>query len=319
MPRPAASACLILAIATWSGASFSQEYPARPIRQIVPTSPGTVTDSVARILAPAMSKQLGQPIVVENKPGADSIVGLEYVARQVPADGYTTAVISVGILATLPVLVKDLRFDPTRDLPPFIGVAEGQFAFGSSPKLQWKTFREMVAYAKANPGKLNYGTPSTGIGLLMIALLHNLGLDVVNIPYKGGGPYMQALASAEIQMGFVAETAAQGFGEKFRVLAVTGPRRMASFQDAPTFTELGLAQIQGQSYSLNASSGTPRQALDRLHAASSFALQQPEVRTQLAKLKLEVLNEGSEAAAKRLAEQARFFRDVAREVGIKPQ
>lgn len=134
--------------------TMAQDYPSRPIRFIVPNTPGSSTDFPARIISPAMSKLLGQPIIVENKPGAAQLLGYEYVAKQVPADGYTIAVVTVPALVTLPLTVKNLRFDPLKDLRPIIGLVEQRFLLASSSQESWNTFREMVGYAKANPGKL---------------------------------------------------------------------------------------------------------------------------------------------------------------------
>jgi tripartite-type tricarboxylate transporter receptor subunit TctC len=129
---------------------------------------------------------LGQPVVVENKPGADAIIGFEYVARQLPADGYTLVIAAVSGLATLKLTSKDLRFDPLRDLPPLTDMVEGKYVFGSSSGQPWKSFAEFVSYAKAHPGKLNYGASSTTVRMQTDALMRDLGLDTVYVPYRSG-------------------------------------------------------------------------------------------------------------------------------------
>ena len=173
------SGLVAIAVSTFSclGASVavSQEYPSRPIRLIVATSAGTLSDLAPRVMATGMSKVLGQPVIVENRPGANSLVGFEYVAKKVPADGYTLASALVAALASLPVGAKDLPFDPLKDLPPVIVFAEGLFVFGSPAQAQWKTFVEMVAYAKANPGKLNYGSSNLNSRLLSEAVFEDRG------------------------------------------------------------------------------------------------------------------------------------------------
>src|SRR5262249_24329206 len=154
----------------------------------------------------------------EYKPGAGHTIAYEYVSKLAPADGYTIGAVNVTILATLPVTYKDLRFDPFKDLSPVIEYAEGRYLFGSAASLPWKSLYEMVTYAKANPGKLNYGASST-LGLLQTeGLVRDLGINVEHIPYSEGGEFLKGLVGAEVQMGFVVEGLALGFGDKFRVL-----------------------------------------------------------------------------------------------------
>ena len=314
-----ASSLFVVIAASVVAAANAQEFPNKPLRIIVAESPGTTTDIVARIMAPEMSRLLGQPIVIEQKLGAGSIIGLEYVARQVPPDGYTAISASVTSLALLPLTVKELRFDPLKDLPPYIGLAEGRLVFGTSPKLSWKTFNELVASAKATPGKLNYGASSPQVRFPMLMLLQDLGLDVVSIPYSAGGPYLQALLAGEVHMGFMGEAAAIGFGDKLRMLAITGEKRSAAVPDIPTFAQLGYPQVPGVGYSFNVPARTPKAVIDRLNAAASRALGDPDVKARMAKLQLDILDETSETAARKLAAIGRNYADIARKMGIQPQ
>lgn len=317
--NPAFSLLISAAAAFCPGAATAQEYPSKPIRLIVAESPGTVTDTMARILSPEMSRLLGQPIVIEYKLGAGSLVGLEYVAKQVPADGYTAISVSVTSLATLPLTVKDLRFDPLVDLPPLIGMAEGRLAFASSPKHPWKSLSELVASARANPGNLNYGASSPQVRFPMLILLQDLGLNVVSIPYSAGGPYIQALVAGEVHMGFLGEAAANGFGEKLRVLAVTGDKRSSISPEVPTFAQLGHPQIPGVGYSLNVPAKLPKVAFDKLSAAASRALADGDVKARIAKLQLDIVDESPETAARKLVAIGKSYADIARKAGIQPQ
>ena len=296
----------------------AQDFPNKPVHFIVPYGAGATLDIVARVVGQEMAKSLAQPVVVENKPGADAIIGFEYVAKQVPADGYTIMIAAVSGLATLPLTVKALRFDPLADLPPVLGMVEGRYILTASTKLPVKTFTEFVAYAKANPGKLNFGASSTTVRLQTEALLRELGINVVYVPYKSGPTYIQAIESGEIQLGFVAEGSAMSMGERARILAVTGYKRSENFRDVPTFVELGLPGIRGVSYSLNMRVGTPKTAIDRIQAAAAQALAQPDVKAQLLKMGLDPVAQPADAAARRLAEEARAFGDVARKAGIQP-
>jgi tripartite-type tricarboxylate transporter receptor subunit TctC len=301
------------------GTAHAQDYPDRPIRMIVANTPGTVADTLGRLMAAEMSKSLGQPIVVENKPGANAIIGLEYVVNQKPADGYLLVSTAVSALASLPVTVKQLRFDPLKDLPPFIGLVEGPYVFGSPAAAPWQDFDGFIAHAKAHPRQLNYGAPAPTVQLPIEALIHAIGLDIVHVPYKGGGPYMQAIIANEVQLGLIPESAARSFGERFRPLAVTGDKRLAAFPQVPTFQELGYPQIRGLAYSLNTPAGAPKAAVEKLHAAASRALQDPEVRSRIEKMGFTVTDQSPEIAARALADEAGFLADVARKIGMEPQ
>lgn len=314
--------CRIL-VAAWCAIAatgvVAQEYPAKPIRFIVTITPGVTQDLIARRLAPDMAKFLGQPVVVENKPGADSIIGYEYVAKQVPADGYTVATASVSNLAILPLTVKGLKFDPLKDLPPIIVIADTRLVLGSAASLPWKNFSEMVANAKANPGKFNYGSVNVHIRMLQEAFIRELGLSMVNIPYSGGTNYLQALMAPDIHFGMIGDALAMSYGEKYRPLAVTGPARLPAFPNVPTFTELGFPQVRGVSYSMNGPAGMPKVAVDRLYDATSRALKLPETRDYFAKLRLEIHDLGPEAAVAELANEALSFAAIARKIGVQAQ
>jgi tripartite-type tricarboxylate transporter receptor subunit TctC len=297
----------------------AQDFPNKLVRIVVPNSAGTILDLLSRIMAPDMAKSLGQPVIVENKPGANNIIGLEYVAKQAPADGYTIVTATVSVLATLPLLAKELRFDPHNDLPPLIGLVDTRSTLSSSAKMPYKTFREMVAHAKANPGKLNYGDPSPAVRLVMEIITREAGINVVRVPYAAAGPYQQAVAGGEVQIGILGEAAVANWGDKINVLAVTGVNRLPSLPNTPTFAELGLPQVPGQSTSMNVRAGTPKAATDKLYAAAVFALSQPEVRAQFSKLQSEISIETPDVAARKLAQQAKMFGDVAKAAGIQPQ
>lgn len=307
----------ILALA--SSLAAAQAYPTKPVRLIAPISPGAASDVLARVIAPEMAAVLGQPVVVENRPGADTLVGSEYVAKQVPADGYTIVIILVGTLTSLPVLVKDLRFDPVKDLPPFIGLAEGRFALVTAAKQPWSNFNALVANAKANPGKLNYGV-GTALGRLIVeAVMQDLGVNMVHIPYPVVANYVQALTSGDIAVGLISEQLAVSMGDKLRTLAVTGETRSRTFPDAPTFKELGFPRVRGLSFTLNTPAGVPAPIVERLHAAASRALQSPETAKRLAALRLEGSDEKPDVAARKTAEEAKLYADVAQRIGLQPQ
>lgn len=299
--------------------AVAQDYPSKPIKLIVATNPGTLGDTLARIVAPEVSKVLGQPVVVENKPGANSIIAYEYVAKQMPADGYTMVVVTAQGLPLLPLTEKELRFDPLKDLPPVIGIAETRFILGSSPGQPWKTFKEMVTAVKANPGKYNYGSANAQTRFPVLIIMQELGLDVAHIPYSGGGPFHTAMLSGEIQLGFTSASTGISFGEKLRILAVTGERRLPALPDVPTFRELGYPQVPGLNFTLNVRAGTPKAAIDKLYLSASRALQTPEVRSLLAKMSVDIVELNPDVAARRLADEAKLFADIAKKIGMQPR
>jgi len=316
-----ALAAFALALGTvfTSTVAIAQEFPSKPIRMIIPQSPGTLGDLVGRLMSQEMAKPLGQPIVVENRPGASMIIGFEFVAKNAPADGYTIICVSLGDLAILPVTSKDLRFDPLKDLPAFVGVGEARFAFGSSALVPWKTFNEMVAFAKANPGKLNYGASSPSVRLPMETLTQDLGLNVVHVPYATGGTYLNALLAGEVQMGILNLASAISYGEKFRILAVTGEQRTPALRDTPTFVELGHPKLLGLIYTLHARAGTPAPITSRLYTAAQQALQRPDAKPQFAKIQVEAAPVAGEIINQRLEVIARTYADIARKIGVQPQ
>lgn len=308
-----------VAAGLFSAGAAPQDFPSKPIRIIAPNTPGNITDLIARIVAPEMTKSLGQPFIVEYKPGAGGVIGYEYVAKQVPADGYTILMGCVPCLAILPATVKDLRFDPLTDIPAVIGLANTRIFFATPSTMPWKNINEMVAYVKANPGKLNFGSSAVITRLYTEAVLKQFNLSVLHVPYPATGPFVQALSTGEVHMGFVGDTTVVGMGDKLRILAVSGEQRQAPYLDIPIFSELNLP-LQSVWYTFNVRAGTPRPVLDRLYASASAALRQPDVKAQIAKLRLDVLEGGTpELAANRLAEQGKLYSEIARGIGIRAE
>ena len=298
----------------------AQDYPNKPIRFVVAGAPGVAPDIVARLLAAELSTSIGQQVVVENKPGAGQLIGFEYVAKQVPADGYTLLLTDVSALALLPVIAKGLRFDPLKDLPPVIGFAEGRLLLAMSSQLPWKTFNELVAHLKANPGKLNYGASAPANRFPTIAVLRGLSLDATYVGFSNGGAYMQAIIGGTVQMGTISEGTATVGGEKLRILAITGEQRHpTTYRDVPTFAEVGLPGIPGLTYAVNVPLGTPEPVIGRIYAAASRALQSPDAKARFAKVGWDVIDRKPDAIAKMIAEQGRFFADVAKKAGIQPE
>lgn len=298
---------------------FGQDYPSKPIRLIIPNSPGLSQDLAARILGPEMAKLLGQPVIVENKPGANQTIGLEYVAKQMPADGYTLTLVPVGHLATLPLILKELRFDPLQDLPPVMGVFETRLALAVPSERPWKTLNELAMYAKANPGKLNYGTATPILTLMTAALLRKMGVTIVEVPFSGGGPMVNALMAGTIDMAMIGASNAVSAAKRLRTLVQTGEKRADTLAEAPTFAELGYPELRSVLNSLHMRAGTPKAVTERIFTALSRILQQPEVRAAMTKSQFEIAMRSADEVAAVLASDAKYFADVAKVIGLQPQ
>lgn len=303
-----------------TGQAIAQDFPSKPIRFIVPYSAGSPPDVVTRHMATAMGTILGQSAIVENKPGADTIIGFEYVAKNAPADGYTIVIAPLANQALLPLIAKELRFDPIKDLPPFIQFAEGRLVFGTPVTNPWKTFPELVAAVKANPNKYNYGSPSVQLRFPMLIVMENQGLDLTYVPYATVAPYYIALNVNDVQMGWLSEGSAANLKDKFRVLGVSGDKPSPTFPDAPTFAKLGFPQMPNNIFAFSVRVGTPKAIVDKLNAAAAQALQMPDIKTKLAAAQFEVSTDTSQQGAiDRLNAVSKLFSDVARKTGIKPQ
>jgi tripartite-type tricarboxylate transporter receptor subunit TctC len=249
---------------------YAQSYPNQPIRFTVPFPPGGGTDVVARIIGPKLSEQLGQPVVVENRAGAGGNVGSEYLAKSKP-DGYNIGLVTVDMTPG-PSLYKKLGFDPAKDFAPITLVAQNPLVFLVRPSLPVKDLRDFVEYAKANPGKVNYGSSGMGgLGHLSGELLKSLTkINMVHAPYKGAGPAMVALLSGEIDMTVVSAGSAMPHIQsgKAKALAVLGNERIiASLPNVPTSKEAGVDNYVALYWAgIVAPAGTPREVISRLNA-----------------------------------------------------
>jgi tripartite-type tricarboxylate transporter receptor subunit TctC len=315
-----ARAGLIGLLTVWGGqGAFAQEFPNRAITIVVPNGPGAA-DIPFRIIAPAMAKVLGQPVVVENREGAATLIGSNYVAKERPADGYTLSGQSVNALLTLPLTVKNSGLDPLKELPPLLNVSSSKLVLVANANQPWKTFPEMVAYAKANPGKLNYASSSSTTRLLTEMLFRAEGIDVAYVPFRATGTAITSIQAGETQVGLTIETLALAGGDKLRVIGQTGDKRSAKLPDVPTFAELGYPKLPGATYTLNVRAGTPKPIADKLYAAAEQALKDPEVQAQFDKLSMQVMPPlSTEDVIKSEQEQSKNFADVAKQIGLEPE
>ena len=300
-------------------AAFAQGYPNRPVRMIIPFAPGGASDFVGRIMQPRLGELLGQPIVVENRAGASGNIGVEAAARSAP-DGYTLFLGNIGTIAVNPAVFTMLPVNPLADLAavtqvvdvPSVLVANGAFSAGS--------VKELVALAKASPGKLNYGSPGSGsVNRLEMELLRIAeGLDMVHVPYKGGaGPAVAGLMGGETHVMFTTAASAIGQvrGGKLKLLAVTSPRRMEQAPSAPTMVEAGYPDfVTGSWQGVFVPAGTPRDIVERLFTAVQSTMGSPELAERLKNGGAEVVTSQSSAAfAEFVAAETRRWARVVRE------
>jgi len=304
-------------LAVGTSSAWAQKFPDKPIRFIVPSSSGSSSDLLARAVAVEMSKAIGQPIIVEDKPGANQLIALQHIVRA-PADGYTVGVVGDDGVALLPLTTKNLRFDPLKDLLPIAGLTESRYVLISPSDRPWKSFPEFVAYAKANPGKLNYGSSVNQVQFPMLLMIRELGLDLAHIPYSGGAPYLQAILGGSIDVGITGESSAKTMGNRVQMFAVTGKDRSAHHPNVPTFSELNFPQIKGPTYSLSVNAGTPKAIVDTLVNASAIALKSPEMKQAMKTLLMEIDYQTPEDAARRLAEQVRYYKQFAADIKPNP-
>ena len=255
------------------------QYPDKPIRFVVPQAPGSATDTVARILAPELAKQLGQSVVVDNRPGGALTIGIDIVAKAAP-DGYTIGMGPIGALAITRHMVAKLPYDIERDLQPVALVAKGHLLLAVSPALPVKSVPELIAYARENPGKLMNASSSNGspghVGGELFKYM--TATDIVHVPYKGGALAINDLIAGHVQvmwesLNSISPHARSG---KVRPLAVSGERRSPGFPDLPTIAEAGVPGYEAGTWTgVIAPAGLPRPILERLNAAVNAAIRSP--------------------------------------------
>jgi len=285
--------------------AYAQNFPDRPVHLIIPYGPGGIVDFAGRVLAAKIGDALGQTVVPENKPGAGGIVGVDYVAHATP-DGYSMALMDPGIVAN-PTLQKSMPYDIFKDVVTLSVVSSSPEVLVVAPQLGIKTYAELVAYGKANPGKLNYASAGVGTTPHLAAEMWKLrtGIDAVHVPYKGIGGSFTDMMSNKVQMAFSSIAGALPFTSDNRIipLATTGTTRSAVYPDLPTVAEAGLPGYSVDLWlSLYGTTGTPPEVQAKLNSAINKALQDGELKTSFAKF-------GLTPRGTSLAEGAAFTKD----------
>src|SRR5438067_9826801 len=313
-----ALAIVLLCTATLAGA---QSFPAKPIHLIVPFPPGGGNDTVARAIAQEISPELGQPVVIDNRPGAGGSVGAELAAKA-PPDGYTLFLAGVGSHVVNPNLHARLPYDPLKDFAPITLIASAPSVLVVNPSVPARNIAEFTAYARANPGKLNYASNGNGSAAQLAAAMYEsmAGVKMVHVPYKGIAPALTDLLGGEVQLmfGTVVALVPHIQSGKLRALAVTSRQRSALLPEVPSLAESGLPDYEaGSWYGVMAPAGTPGEIVERLHGAIVSALRQPEVAKRLAAEGAIVIGSTPKAFGAHLKAELARVGNVVRAAGIR--
>ncbi len=317
--------CVLAAVSAFSGLAQAQEraFPNKPIRMIVTSAAGGITDIMARVIQEKLGRSLGQPIIVEIKAGGGGIIGVDYVAKSAP-DGYTFVLLNVGTVAAAPWVTKNLPYDPLNDLVGVAAIAAVPTLVAINDKLPVKTLKEFIEYAKKNPGTINYGSSGDG-GMPHLAaelLAHLTGIKMVHVPYKGAAPATIDLAAGRIQLVMfgIGSVRAQIAAGHVRVLAVAAPTRLAALPDVPTFDQAGVPGYDTTNwFGVLAPRGTPGAIIQLLNSHINQALEDPLVVQRLAEGGILPIKESVQQFQKRIITDHAKWRDIVRIAGIKAQ
>jgi tripartite-type tricarboxylate transporter receptor subunit TctC len=313
---------LLISLAGLIGVAHAQSFPSKPLHIIVPFPPGGAADVTSRLLGEHMSKGLGQPVIVENHPGAGAVIGYELAARS-PGDGHTLLVVFPSFIIQ-PAVKHDLKFDPLKDFKAVGQTISLPMAFAVNPSVPANSLQELVALAKAKPGEIAYGTPGAGTTHHIIGELFRLTahIDIVHAPFQGEAQALTAAAGGHIPMVFVNASAVAPFAKsgKMRALAVTTPERAEVLPDVPTVREAGYPEIESTNWSgLVVPAATPQSAVARLNAELVDALRSADVQEKLKTYGMSPAPGTPEQFSALLQSESARYAKVVREAGIKAE
>ena len=309
----------LLALSAWAQEDPARNFPNKPIRIIVGYAAGGGNDIVVRIIAPKLAEGLGQPVIVENKPGAQAIVAAEYVAKAA-ADGYTLLMGASGPIAINPATYSKLPYSPLRDFVPISMIGSFPLIMLVNPALPIRSVKELVAYAKANPDKANYGASAAPFQLASELLNLKAGAKFAHIPYKGSNESVNAVMSGQVTMTIADPPPATGplAGGRVRALAITSATRHPAWPDLPTMAEAGIPDIEIVLWSgLLAPAGTPAAIVRKLQDELARVLRLAEIRERLAAMAIDPVGNTSEEFARIIAADIAKWTAVAKAANIK--
>jgi tripartite-type tricarboxylate transporter receptor subunit TctC len=313
-----------VALPSVSRIARAQTYPTRPVKVTVPFPPGGPTDVMARLVTDKLAVALGRPFVVENRPGgAGGIVGVKTVANADP-DGYTLLVANVGTLTITPAIYKHIDYDPLKSLAPIALLTTTPQVLVVNPSVPAETVTELAAYAKANPGKVNFASPGSGTQPHLLGEQFKVitGANIVHIPYRGTAPAVTDLLAGQVQMYFESTSVLLPHIEasKARALAVTSATRSARLPNVPTVIEAGFPQLEATLWSgMLTTAGTPPFVIDKLNVATNDVLRSPDMRSALAKLGAEAKGGSAQDFAAFMASEVTKWAAVVAAANIKPE
>jgi len=309
---------LALALALCAGAALAQPYPAKPIRFIVGFPPGGSADPTTRIVGQALSEQLGQPVLVENRPGADSAIAAEQVTK-LPADGYTIMFASNSAMTAAVALRKNPTYDPLTDFTPISMVGRATVFFYVHPSVPAKSMKEFIEHARANPGKLNYGTGNPLSILYNVQLMSATGIKMVHVPYKGEGPLNPDILAGRVESSFLSTGTAVSYAKdgRLRALAVLLDKRSPLLPEVPTINEAGVPAITVRQWAgVFGPPKMPRDIVDRLNKEIVALLKRPDVLEKLQSYGYAAESSTPERLLEINREDLALWRRLVREAGI---
>jgi len=302
--------------------ALAQTYPVRPVRLIVPTTPGGSVDTLARTIAPRLSERFGHQVVVDNRSGAGGTIAAEFTARSVP-DGYTLMIGTIASLATNVSLQQKLSYDPLRDFAPVTLVATQNLVLTVHPSVPAKNVRELVKLAKARPGQLAFASAGNGTGSHLSGELFKqlAGVDVLHIPYKGVAPALVDVISGQVPMSFpsILTSLPQVQSGRLRALAVSGAQRSGAMPDLPTMMEAGVKDYESATwYGIVAPVATPPEIVNKLNAEIAAILKQPDTRERIARDGADPVGNTPQQFGAFMKSEIEKWRKVIRAAGIQP-
>lgn len=322
MKTALATLLLAGAVAGAAPAAWAQQYPSKPIRMVVAFAAGGAPDIIGRIVGQRLNEAMGQPVIVDNRPGATGNIGAEIVAKA-SADGYTVFMATLSV-AISPAFYKSLPFDPVRSFAPIGMVASVPLILVVPPALPAKSVKELIDLAKSKPGVFNYASVGNGSPQHLSAELFNsvAGVKLVHVPYKGGGPATAAVLTGEVHLFFAGMPPALPHvkARRLRALAVSTAKRSPSTPEVPTVSEAGLPGFEADNWNaLLAPHGTPRAITVRLNRALEAILRQPEIQSRLIQTGAEAAYSTPQGLSERIKSETVKWGKVARAAGVKPE
>jgi tripartite-type tricarboxylate transporter receptor subunit TctC len=311
---------IALALAGFASA-HAQDYPARTVRIVVPFPPGGNTDIVARLMADQFGRFWGKPVVVENRAGAGGTIGTDYVAKAA-ADGYTMQLSALATNATAPSVYPSLPYDPVRDFAYIAPLTFTPNVLLVNPKLPVSTLKELIAYGRANRGKLNFSSPGIGNHLAMELLLRAVEVEGVHVPYKGSAQATTAVIAGEVQMTLdpVSSSVQHIKAGTLRPLGVSARQRSTLLPDVPTITEAGIPGVEAYTWTgLAFPAGTPQAIVTKVNRDVAAIMALPEMRERMAAMGSEIVEMAPEQFQAFIRSEAQKWGDIARRVGAKAQ